>query len=416
MITRVLIALLLLCGTAHGGSMIPWMIANSGAVLKFHALAPDPTTYEMTGVLKGVGSMTVARTTMQYVLDADGVYQTITANNPAWYGARYSGGVAYGDDGAGNLLSPTPMLQVDPALTNSLTYSSDLTNAAWTATNTITAYTSVGLTGAPNAATRLTATAGNATVIRAAATVAASATHATRWFIKRITGTGTIELTLDNGSTWQDITADVGAGYTSIAVEQATLTGPQVGIRLVTSGDAVDVGNVGLFTEKTIAQVRGSGPIFTTTAAVSTGAQTTSFDIANHSDVNGAYYLEASPFFTYPLNPGHAFLAVGSYLLNQLGNESRLRAYDGTATAASPLFSHSLGETLQMGLVYGNGKMVLNLDGVYGNTVNYDGAFNGSSIQVGVGPTYYSCLYRNLRIYWGGPNDQRKLKIDELMP
>ena len=97
--------------------------------------------------------------------------------------------------------------------------------------------------------------------------------------IKRSVGTGTVELTLDNGSTWQDITSQIGASYARIAVDQ-TLANPQVGIRIVTSGDAVIIGNTGVYysTSKEVAAV--SSPIKTTTAAVTRAADAIDYDDA----------------------------------------------------------------------------------------------------------------------------------------
>jgi len=402
--------------TGPGGIVGPPGI-SSGVSLALHALTYDTSTYAMTGVLRGIGSMTVARTTTQYCLDSAGVYQAAMANNPCWYGARYDSGTAYADDGAGSLLSPLPSLQIDPSLTNALTYSRDLTNAAWTASDMTTAYTSTGLTGAANTATRLTATDANATVIRAATEVAASATHATRWWIKRVTGTGDIELTLDNGTTWQDITADVDSSFgEGIQVEQAALENPQVGIRLVTSGDAVEVGNAQLHTAKTIAEVRGSGPVFTTDAAVTTGNQTTSFDISNHSDIAGAYYIEITPSWS-----GIDVLANQRFLFPEhLGYTTagvdRITNYDGTTGGYSPVGIFVAGTANKYAIVYGNSVKIANVDGTYAAQTAYDGSWGlASGLKVG-GSMSQSVLFRNLRIYCNGNYTQLKSAIDGLMP
>lgn len=159
-----------------------------------------------------------------------------------------------------------------PAAGNPITYSNDLTNAAWTATGATVAKNAAGIREFANDACTVTATAGNATVLRAAPTVQASGKHATVWALKRKTGTGAIELTLDNGTTWQDITSQVASGgYALVAVDQ-TATDPQIGVRIITSGDAIYVANTGLSanTPKELAAVLP--PIFTTTALVSRDA------------------------------------------------------------------------------------------------------------------------------------------------
>lgn len=415
-INALVLVLLLLCGSAQGG-MIADMIMNSGPRLVWQALTYDPTTYEMELQSTGTGTPTLTRTTTQYVLDNAGVYQAISANQPAWYGARYSGGVAYADDGAGNLLSPLPLLQVDPALTNSLTYSRDLTNAAWTATNMTTAYTSAGLTGAANTATRLTATADNATIIRAAATSAASGTHASKLYLKRITGTGTISITLDNGSTWTDVTSSVGATWSEVIDDQAALTDPQVGIKLGTNTDAIDVGNAGLFLTKTISQVRGAGPIFTTTAAVTTGAQWLAYDIGNHSNNNGAYYMVLQPLVSKTEQDVIGTQRINSYAPYLSATGGALSLHDGANLLTSAL-EYSANDAIKLGFAYRSASQDFNTNGTWVGSATYDGAYDF------VAPSLSSILYTtkatyrigDLRRYHGGTYNQLKAKIDELMP
>jgi hypothetical protein len=58
-------------------------------------------------------------------------------------------------------------------------------------------------------------------------------------FVKRRTGTGAIEMTQDNGVSWTAVT--VTANWTRVSVPSATILNPIVGVRIVTSGDAIDV-------------------------------------------------------------------------------------------------------------------------------------------------------------------------------
>lgn len=113
----------------------------------------------------------------------------------------------------------------------------DLSNVAWVGTNMTAAKTSVGADGVAASASRLTASATNATVLQAI--TLASATVLMQADIKRITGTGTIEMTVDGGATWQAVTAI--STYAQVVISQAAVTNPSVGFRLGTSGDAIDV-------------------------------------------------------------------------------------------------------------------------------------------------------------------------------
>lgn len=152
------------------------------------------------------------------------------------------------------------------ARTNSVLQARDLTNAAWTKSNLTTAQTSTGIDGVTNSCTRCTASAGNGTALQAV--VIASAAKAFGVWIKRITGTGEIDITLDNGSTWTNITSQINASTFTLVQATQTLANPTVGIRIVTSADAIDVD---------VAQLEdgaafSSTPIPTTVAAVTRNA------------------------------------------------------------------------------------------------------------------------------------------------
>jgi hypothetical protein len=80
----------------------------------------------------------------------------------------------------------------------------DMTNAAWVKTNMTTAQTSTGIDGAANSCTRCTASAGERNVAPDARRCGDLA-HVHGW-IKRITGTGEIDITQD-GATWTNMTS-----------------------------------------------------------------------------------------------------------------------------------------------------------------------------------------------------------------
>ena len=114
----------------------------------------------------------------------------------------------------------------------------DMTNAAWVKTTMTNARTSVGADGAANSATRLTAAAGNSLILQTLVAAATSRTYSC--MIKRVTGTGNIELTQD-GATWTNISSLINSStFTKVALN-ATQLNASFGIRIVTSGDAIDV-------------------------------------------------------------------------------------------------------------------------------------------------------------------------------
>lgn len=264
---------LLAAGVGGGGGSYP-------ADLAFYALDTQNGSF-VADVIVGDGSITEAATSTRYYPDASNVWQA--------YGSGVVG--RYYHDGDWWYPFHAPW-------TNSCQHSYDLTNAAWTKTNATAALTQAGMRGDANGASLLTATAANGTAIYSAVT-AASNPHGSRWFLKRSVGTGTVEITMDNGSTWTDITAALAAatGWYEAVVSQ-TLTNPQIGIRLGTSGDAVIVGNAELAidpsagTETPTGILRMNSPIFTNGSTGSVDETIPTVPGSNHDNSIGFYYVE----------------------------------------------------------------------------------------------------------------------------
>jgi len=128
-------------------------------------------------------------------------------------------------------------LLVEESRTNVVLWNRDLTNVSWTKTNCTAALDQTANDGTVNGASSLLATAGNATCLQAI-TLGSSARFQSCW-IKRITGTGTINMTMDNGATWTAVT--VTAGWTSVSIPTQTLANPTVGFQIVTNGDKIAI-------------------------------------------------------------------------------------------------------------------------------------------------------------------------------
>lgn len=136
-------------------------------------------------------------------------------------------------DAAGALIG----ILMEKAATNLCLYSNDLTQAAWSKTDCAAALTATGPGGVANSVSTLTASAGNATALQSI--TSGSTSRVTHVWLKRRTGTGNIDLTQDNGSTWA--TQAVTSTWTRFVLASVTSANPIVGLRIVTSGDAVDV-------------------------------------------------------------------------------------------------------------------------------------------------------------------------------
>lgn len=155
-------------------------------------------------------------------------------------------------------------MQYEGARTGIVLWNRDLTNAAWTLSNTTSAKDQAGTDGVTNAASSLTATANNGTIFQSITT--ASVQRAQAAYVKRITGTGTVSISMDGGSTYTDVTASINSStYTRVPTGAGliqTLANPTVGFKLGTSGDKIAVDFVtneaGAFVSSPTLQTTGS--------------------------------------------------------------------------------------------------------------------------------------------------------------
>lgn len=198
-----------------------------------------------------VPSMTFTRsgTNATYLSNA-GVLATAGANvlRTSWF------------DTDGDGILETPASWLEPTETNRALWCRDMTNAAWTKANVTPLLNLTGIDGAASSASRLTSTAGNGTCLQSL--VSASTSRSFTAFVKRISGSGTINMTMDNGSTWTAITLTNAWRRFSIPVQ--TLANPTFGWRIVTSGDVIGVDYAQMESTASYA----TSPILTTTAAV----------------------------------------------------------------------------------------------------------------------------------------------------
>lgn len=163
----------------------------------------------------------------------------------------------------GDGVRETPGLLLEGSRINIVLHNRDLTNAAWTKTNVTAVKDQTGIDGVASSASKITATSANGTCLQAITT--GSTQRAQFAYVKRITGSGTINMTMDNGSTWTVVT--VTAAWTKVTIPPQTLANPTVGFRIVTSGDAIAVDYV-----QNEAGAFESSPLATTTGAVTRAA------------------------------------------------------------------------------------------------------------------------------------------------
>jgi len=185
----------------------------------------------------------------------------------------------------------------------------------------------------------------------------------------------------------------------------------------------VIIGNIEAHNNKTIAEVRGLGPIFTTSAAASTDVPAYSFDLANNEVSNGAWYAECKASFDDSegsLAGGYWFGAtntVGYLAPHGAGN----RTYDGTTVIYSTPVAWGVGDTMKFGIPYSAVDSLFNInrDGNW----KADTAFDGALIEtLGVlalvsfpSAAQYARSIRNFQRYDIPDYQTGKDKIDELM-
>lgn len=151
--------------------------------------------------------------------------------------------------------------------------------ATWVATNvTVDNNSTTSPDGTVNAEL-LTASDANGTVIQDLGVIA-SAAKVFSVYLKRATGTGNIDLTLDGGIGWT--TVAVTSAWTRFEIT-ATLADPDVGIRIVTSGDAVWA-----WGGQVEAAAFSSSYIPTTTVAVTRNGDVLTLPIANVENAAGS--------------------------------------------------------------------------------------------------------------------------------
>ena len=238
-------------GLVGGGGMPSWVPVADGfpADLAFDftqnlawtrstgALSTASSLLTCTRAISGTGH------TYDYAVNSLGVYSGFLANVPRMT-----------DLG----------LLVEESRVNIVLNNRDLTQGTWTPSNITAAKDQVGVDGAANSASSIIATAGNGTIL-GATTVSSSA----RWqtaFVKRLVGSGTIQMTMDNGSTWTTVT--VTSSWSRVSIPTQTLANPTVGFKIVASGDKIAVD----FVQNEASAAFATSPIATTSAAVTRNA------------------------------------------------------------------------------------------------------------------------------------------------
>jgi len=183
-----------------------------------------------------------------------------------------------------------PGLLVEPSAQNLALRSRDLSvSGTWAASGITAVRNAVGADGAASGATTLTSTAASATITQNISHASQSRIFSA--YMRRVSGTGQIQLTTNGGTNWQTVTLT--SAFAPFNSGAQTVASGQVGIRMIASGDVIEVD----FTQAEVGPVPTS-PIPTTAAAVSRAADVISASGALVSGLigqtEGTMYFEVS--------------------------------------------------------------------------------------------------------------------------
>jgi hypothetical protein len=216
-----------------------------------------------------------------------------------------------------------PGLLVEPSAQNQALWSRDLSvSGTWAASGITAVRNAVGADGAASGSTTLTSTAASATITQNISHASQSRIFSA--YMRRVSGTGQIQLTTNGGTNWQTVTLT--SAFAPFNSGAQTVASGQVGIRMIASGDVIEVD----FTQAEVGPVPTS-PIPTTTAAVSRAADVISASGALVSGLigqtEGTMYFEVSDIKGVITGTGNPALMIrNSAFTNWIGLTSNIIA------------------------------------------------------------------------------------------
>ena len=192
---------------------------------------------------------------------------------------------------------------------------------------------------------------------------------------------------------------------------------------VVLDGDEWITGNFELHIDKTIAEVRGLGAIFSTTAAVATDVTVYNFDIANYDDDASSWYDEMALSWSGVESPTISnYLAPLSFLSSPITGanvHTHFTANNLRITNAQPSLTYAwdAGELMKTGWVYDKSVTSTNLN-VNANWAgdNTSAAWSaGTGILLGTASSIVAFKIRQLQRFDITSYQEGKDLIDSLM-
>ena len=297
-------------------------------------------------------------------------------------------------------------LLIEQASTNSALWSRDLTNAAWTTLLGTAAKDQTGIDGVANSASSFVATSGNATTLQTVTHVSSTDNYAV--WLKRITGTGEIDITLDGGVTWTNVTSQINSStWTRVSANESTVINPAVGLRIVTNGDKIAVDQ----NQLEIGQNFATSDIITTSTAAPRSA-----DVASIATTSFAWSAAAGAAMVklIGLNAAGTPRTLGtnaaSNALALLFGLTSAGFFDGASVTIS-VGSGSLGVVNKQGSSWGPSRSAVAFNGssvVDGGVPNAANMAQITTLMIGAagaGSSYGNGWYQAVQIFNRQPSD-----------
>jgi hypothetical protein len=203
---------------------------------------------------------------------------------------------------------------------------------------------------------------------------------------------------------------------TACGVELSPAGGTVFGVENIAATGSIIVGNVEIHTNKTIAQVRGLGPIFTTTAAVATVKTAYSWLGGNVPVTNAAHYFEWNVSAVSDAMY-EAYWGTGRYYTGSSDGLTLTNLTPGGGGSPALFIAFSADTLVKDAAVYSStdGLATVNRNATYSNQTAWV-AMNAATIyQLDRLDPAQAGKFRNIRIYATTGFTDGKTIIDGLM-
>jgi hypothetical protein len=350
------------------------------------------------GLITGSGSGTYTGSTPKWTKLVTGLWASVPANNPRYchfsdsnicntlVASARSGGY-FAEAAATQLVTPTASIR-------------DMTDASWVKTTMTSTKTATGIDGVVNSATRLTATGTNALILQTLVAAASSRTYSC--WLRRITGTGAIELTQD-GVTFTNIAPLLNTTYYVQVQLNASQLNAVYGLRIGTNGDVIEV-DFNQFEAGNIA----TSPI--DAAGATRAADVLTYAGAGNIDVTrGACYAEVAsllPTGQVALSAKEVASISSNGLMLRLGTGgagTAIQINDGTTSASKSALTDMYTGIRKRASSWGAGGILVTGDGAVPASSTFDGSMgDGVTVAIGCQPAggiQWNGIIKTVKIY-----------------